>query len=214
MIFVQFIAPPYRIMDQKHYSILVVGLVGDTAGVSTSFMGGLLRLQQTLAVTKATSVTFEFCENIKTAIEYFKSRDMDRLVLIDGLMGVEGDWILKRHPIDEVVPVYPLREVHWERVSEKRGEGVTDADRLRRASYRYNFTAESNECEMQAYLKARHVQAKIVSLSKDGCDSFLKRYCPFTKTLESSTVDVSAKVQNAGPFDFVGCVGTRLLSKT
>jgi hypothetical protein len=199
-------------MEQTMYSILVVGLVGDTAEVSTSFLGGLLRLQQKLAVTKNTSVAFEFCENVKSAIEYFMSRKMDRLVLIDGLMGVEGDWILKRHPVDEVVPAYPLREVHWETVSKKRDEGVTDPDRLRRASYRYNFTVDHHECEMQSYLKARQVQAKIVSLSRDACDSFLKRYCPFTKTLESSTVDVSAKVQNAGPFDFVGCVGSRLLS--
>jgi hypothetical protein len=198
----------------EHYSILVVGLVGDTAEVSTSFLGGLLRLQQKLAVTKATSVTFEFCENVKTAIDYFKTRDMDRLVIIDGLMGIEGDWILKRHPLDEVVPAYPLREVHWDVVSKKRNDGETDPDRLRRASYRYNFTVDGGECEMQSYLKARHVQAKIVSLSRDGCDAFLKRYCPFTKTLESSTVDVSAKVQNAGPFDFIGCVGSRLLSKT
>jgi len=201
-------------MEQKNYSILVVGLVGDTAEVSTSFMGGLLRLQQQLAVTKNTTVAFEFFENIKSAIEYFKSRDMDRLVLIDGLMGIEGDWILKHHPVDEVVPVYPLREVHWDAVTKKRDKGVTDPQQLRRASYRYNFTADGGECEMQSYLKARNVQAKIVSLSRDACDSFVTRYCPFTKTLESSTVDVSAKVQNSGPFDFVGCIGNRLLKNT
>ena len=195
------------------YKVLVVGLVGDTAEVSTAFFGGLLRLQQKLAITKDTSVVFEFFENIPKAIDYFKSTDADRLVLIDGLMGIDSDWILKRHTIDEVVPAYPLRTINWDTVSKKRDQGVTDPDLLRRSSYSYNFTPSSDAIRDQSYLDAKNVQAKIVSLSRDGCDSFLDRYSPYTKILPQTVVDVSVKTMNAGPFDFVGCVGTRLMAK-
>lgn len=195
------------------YKVLVVGLVGDTAEVSTAFFGGLLRLQQKLAITKDTSVVFEFFENVQAAIEHFKSTDADRIVLIDGLMGIDSDWILKRHDIDEVVPAYPLRQIRWDAVSQKRDQGVTDPDILRRASYAYNFTPTTDNIRHQSYLDAKDVQAKIVSLSRDGCDSFLNRYSPYTKSLPHTVVDVSVKTMNAGPFDFIGCVGTRLMSK-
>jgi hypothetical protein len=200
-------------MSNQKYKVLVAGIVGDTAEVSTAFFGGLLRLQQKLAVTKDTSVVFEFFERVPAAIDHFKASDADRLILIDGLMGIDSDWILKQHPVDEVVPVYPLRQLNWSAVSTKRQEGVTDPDRLRRAAYTYNFTATSSDVKNQTYLDAKDVQAKIVSLSKQGCASFLDRYDPYTKSVPTSTVDVSVKTMNAGPFDFVGCVGTRLMAR-
>lgn len=199
------------------YSVLVVGLVGDTAEVSTSFLGGVLRLQQNLAMSKDTSVQFEFQQNIKDAIAVFLKGTYDRLVMIDSLMGIDADWILKKHPssVDVVVAAYPLREISWDRVAARRKAGETDPERLRKASYTYNFTASSDECQDLSYIKASSAQAKIVSLSRAGATSFLDTYCPYSRTVEGEIlVDLSAKGTNAGPFDFVGCVGTRLLQNT
>jgi len=199
------------------YSVLVIGLVGDTTEVSTSFLGGVLRLQQNLAVTKDTSVQFEFQQNIKEAIDVFLRGTHDRLVVIDSLMGIDAEWILKKHPIsvDVVVAAYPLREISWDRVAARREAGEADPEKLRKASYTYNFTVSSDECQDLSYIKASSVQAKIVSLSRTGATTFLDMYCPYSRTVNGDVlVDLSAKGTNAGPFDFVGCVGTRLLRQT
>lgn len=195
------------------YSIVVVGVVGDTAEVSTSFLGGVLRLQQKLAVSKDTAIAFEFRHSVKDAIEYFLTKDADRLVIVDSLMGIESDWILKRHPasMDTVVAAYPLRDISWDRVSSARQNGETDPQRLRKASYTYNFTPTTNECLQGSYMEGSNVQAKIVSLSRQGARDFLASYCPYTKCLDTAVVDIGAKAVNAGPFDFVGCIGSRLL---
>jgi len=198
------------------YSILMVGVVGDTADVSTSFLGTILRLQQSLGAVKDTIVKFEFCHTVKDAIGYFGQSDADRLIILDGMMGVDVEWILKRHPkeFDEVIPAYPLREIRWDAISRLREKGVTDPEALRRESYVYNFTPleDTTDCVSQSYLKTRSAQAKIVSLSKKGASTFLERYCPYSKRVEDTVVDLSSKGVNSGPFDFVGCVGTRLLS--
>lgn len=192
---------------------MVIGLVGDTAEVSTSFLGCILRLQQKLAVTKNIKVAFEFRHTVKEAIEYFLQSNADRLVMLDSLMGVESEWILKRHPesMDTVVAAYPLRQISWDRVSEMRQKGVTDPQRLRKASYTYNFTASTGECREGSYMDASSAQAKIVSLSKSGAATFLDAYCPYTKHISNTVVDITTKAVNAGPFDFIGCIGSRLL---
>jgi len=203
--------------QQATYSVLLVGLVGDTADVSTSFLGTLLRLQQKIATSKDVSVEFQFFENIKDAIAYFEMKSsFDRLVLMDSGMGIEADWILKKHPeeMDEVVAAYPKRELNWDAVASARQDGITDPNTLRRASYVYNFTPASKECQHQHYIRASLAQAKIVSVSRSGVAHLLERVCPWTRVLHDTVVDISTKAVNAGPYDFVGCVGTRLLNKT
>lgn len=198
------------------YAILIVGLVGDTAEVSTSFLGTILRLQQRLALTADMSIAFEFRHTTKEAVDYFLQSQSDRLLIVDGLMGLDVDWIVKRHPDDmhEVVAAYPLREIDWTKVSSMRERGTTDPDRLRTESYVYNFTpiAGSTDCERGSYLRVASAQAKIVSLSREGASRFLDRFCPWTKRLEDCIVDVASKGVNSGPYDFSGCIGTRLLA--
>lgn len=200
------------------FSILVIGIVGDTAEVSTSFLSTLLRLQQHLHTVKDNiKVTFEFSQSVRDALIYFESSTVDRLVLIDGLMGIDVEWILKHHTTQPVVvAAYPLREINWERVSHLRARGVNHSDTLRRESYVYNFDSDTKDCDSDRYLKVESAQAKIVSLSKEGIQTFLSQYDPYTKRLSSNNlstvVDISSKGINSGPFDFVGCVGTRLVT--
>ena len=196
------------------YSILVIGVVGDTAEVSTSFLSTLLRLQQHLhTVQDQTKVSFEFSHSVRDALTYFESSTADRLVLVDGLMGIDVEWILKQHTTQPVVvAAYPLREINWERVSQLRAQGVTNSDTLRRESYVYNFDSDTKDCDSDSYLNVESAQAKIVSLSKEGIQTFLSGYDPYTKRLSNTVIDLSAKGINSGPFDFVGCVGTRLVA--
>jgi len=198
------------------YSVLLIGLVGDTADVSTSFLGTMLRLQQKIATSKDVHIEFQFCESVKDAVTYFRTKtSADRLVIVDSAMGIEPEWILTHHPdeMDEIVAAYPKRELDWTAVASSRADGITDAEKLRLSSYVYNFTPSSTACEERHYIRASVAQAKIVSVSRAGAERLLDRLCPWTREIRDTVVDLSCKAVNAGPYDFAGCVGTRLVQQ-
>lgn len=174
----------------------------------------MLRLQQHLAFAKDVHVEFQCKETVRDAIQYFLTATKgDRLIVLDASMGIQHDWLFKRHPMDEVVAAYPKRELDWAAVAKAREEGTTDPESLRKAAYVYNFTPASSECEHQSYVRASVAQAKILSVSRAGAARVLERLCPWTLELKDTMVDVSTKATNAGPYDFVGCVGHRLLQQ-
>ena len=216
--------------------ILIAGIVSDEYTVSINFTTTLIRLQQRIATqgTHACPVTFEFFRHVDDAVMFFeRDASLTRLVVLDGGMSCDIDFILFPHTSDVVIPAYPIRGVNWSKVAYVHGATdtartrPTDVDTLRRAGVDYNFvhrpvvsgptgptgpTGSSASLEMGRYIQAENPQAKIMSISRAGVACISSNYDPKTCKLDTiCTIDVTARCVNTGPYDFTGCVGTRLL---
>jgi len=210
--------------------ILIAGIVSDEYTVSINFTTTLIRLQQRIATqgTHACPVTFEFFRHVDDAIMFFeRDASLTRLVVLDGGMSCDIDFLLFPHTPDVVIPAYPIRGVNWSKIADVHGatdtSGTrpTDVDTLRRAGVEYNFvhrpvasgsSGTSASLEMGRYIQAENPQAKIMSISRAGIACITSHYDPKTCNLDTGcTIDVTARCVNTGPYDFTGCVGTRLL---
>ncbi len=205
-------------MDATNRRILIAGIVSDEYTVSINFTTTLIRLQQRIASQGAHScpVTFEFFRHVDDAVMFFqKDQTITRLVVLDGGMSCDIDFLLFPHPPEVVIPAYPVRGVNWSKISSlMETTSTVDVDQVRRAGMEYNFVPRGSSCALDAgrYVEAECPQAKIISMSRKGAETVASRYDPKSCKLDTiCMIDVTAKCVNAGPYDFTGCVGTRLL---
>jgi hypothetical protein len=208
------------------HSVLVGTIMNDAAELSMSFTESMIQLQRRMAVAgkNAIPVQIEFFNSVAAALDFFKnSSSHSRLVLLDGDMGCDIEYILKDHPYPIVVGCYPMRSINWERISSyittQRDAGhAPDPEIVRQEGCIYNFKEETDTCVSQTYLPVKEAQAKVVNIHRHALDDFQAMYTPLDRMIhthesQNIVVDLSTKIRNPGPYDFAGIVGKKLLER-
>ena len=202
-------------------NVLIAGIVNEAYECSIAFTTTIIRLQQRIASQgeHACPVGFEFFRSPKDAIDHFRQQTKyTRLVMMDACMGCDVEFILKPRAADIVVAAYPMRSVSFDRVASYLAsckEQGTDPDpsTAQKTSMTYNFTAEAGSgVDQEGCVNAVDPQVRIVSLSREGTDTFEEAFDPHTYLLGGTyPVDVTAKCTNTGLYDFSGTVGSRFV---
>ena len=202
----------------KEY-ILVAGIVDDRGEVSVCFASMMMRMQQHLVTTpNAPKIIFEFFLSTRDALKHAEANDaITHAVIVHGDMGlINLDFLFNQYDDDICLAAYPLRCVDWNKVYDLKKQGVTDADILERESYKYNFEASEdvqiNQDKTIRLDNDESHQAKVVKLARAAFNEFGRKYNEATHTYKGPcSIDVSTRVVNSGPYDFVGTVMTSLI---
>lgn len=214
-------------------SVLVCGIT--QSDVSIHFTSGMLRMQTELSRTPGLMVEFEFFLTINDALAYFESSEKhDLCIIIDAQMSVESGFILKNDPTkDFVVASYPLRQIDWDRLKERIVDGTEPVSQVG-ITYNYdpaNSVPERGGCYVRLK-KGTYAQLKIFKITKKAIQKLAEthgklpwyvdgiidgqrlspdqRLCQLWEASgETIYADIVHKTINIGPYDYVGCVGTR-----
>lgn len=162
--------------------------------VTTAFVSSIMKMQQIMTTRPGISVGFEFFASVNKALTHFdKAKEFDALVLVDGNMSVDHDFLLNEDADrDFVVASYAIRTLDWDRAREK----LVDPECTEPPEYTattYNFdtaTGHGDTLTSSAmYIKNPTIlQAKVCRLTRRVLDTIVEKHADVVRSDDGTIV--------------------------